>query len=36
MGNIYDPDTDSQYILMRVSAKDWDIYNKEKDEEEQE
>lgn len=26
MGNIYDPDTDCQYVLMRVSAKDWDEY----------
>lgn len=29
MGNIYDPDTDCQYVLMRVPAKDWDEYNKE-------
>lgn len=29
MGSIYDPDTDCQYILMRVSAKDWDDYVKE-------
>lgn len=29
MGNIYDPDTDCQYVLMRVPAKDWDDYEKE-------
>lgn len=33
MGNIYDADTDCQYILMRVSAKDWDNYKKELEEE---
>lgn len=31
MGNIYDPDTDCQYVLMRVPAKDWDNYQKELD-----
>jgi hypothetical protein len=34
LGNIYDPDLDCQYILMRVSAKDWDKYQKEQEEEE--
>lgn len=34
MGNIYDPDTDSHYILMRVSAEDWDNYQKEMEDEE--
>ncbi len=33
MGNIYDPDTDCQYILMKVKAKDWDNYKKETEEE---
>ena len=32
MGNIYDPDTDCQYVLMRVPAKDWDEYQKQKEE----
>lgn len=31
MGAIYDPDTDCQYVLMRVSAKNWDEYLKEVD-----
>jgi len=31
MGNIYDPDTDCQYVLLRVPAKDWDDYQKELD-----
>jgi hypothetical protein len=35
MGNIYDPDTDCQYVLMRVPAKDWDEYQKEMDEEDE-
>lgn len=34
MGNIYDPDTDCQYILMRCAASDWDEYLKELHEEE--
>lgn len=34
MGNIYDPDTDCQYVLMRVPAKDWEDYTLEKEEEE--
>jgi uncharacterized protein YuzE len=29
MGNIYDPDTDCQYVLMRVPAKEWDEYQQE-------
>jgi len=33
MGNIYDPDTDCQYVLMRVTAKNWDDYQKELQEE---
>lgn len=31
MGNIYDPDTDCQYILMRMTAKDWDDYQRKMD-----
>ena len=33
MGNIYDPDTDCQYVLLRISAKDWDEYQTELEEE---
>lgn len=32
MGNIYDPDTDCQYVLIRVSAKNWDRYQREMEE----
>jgi hypothetical protein len=32
LGSIYDPDTDSQYILLRVSSRDWDAYLRELDE----
>jgi len=35
MGNIYDPDTDCQYVLMRVPAKDWDDYEKESEAEDE-
>jgi len=31
MGHIYDPNTDSQYVLLRVSAKDWDDYERDLD-----
>ena len=31
MGNIYDPDTDCQYVLCRVPSKDWDDYIKQVD-----
>lgn len=33
MGNIYDPDTDCQFVLMRVSAVNWDCYLKDLEEE---
>lgn len=33
MGNIYDPDTDCQYVLLRVSAKEWDLWKQEEEEE---
>jgi len=33
LGNIYDPDTDCQYVLLRVHSKDWEDYEKELDEE---
>lgn len=33
MGHIYDPDTDCQYVLMRVSAENWDRYERELEEE---
>lgn len=36
MGNIYDPDTDCQYVLMRVPAKDWDDYEREMENETEE
>lgn len=29
IGAIYDPDTNCQYVLMRVSSKDWDKYQQE-------
>jgi uncharacterized protein YuzE len=29
MGNIYDPETDCQYVLLRVTAKDWDKHQQE-------
>lgn len=32
MGNIYDPDTDCQMVLMKVSAKDWDDFQRETEE----
>ncbi len=28
IGTTYDPDTDCQYVLMRVPAKDWEDYQK--------
>lgn len=34
LGNIYDPDIDCQLVIMKVSAKDWDDYLKEVEEEE--
>jgi hypothetical protein len=33
MGNIYDPDTDCQYVLLRVTAKDWDNYQRDLEDE---
>lgn len=33
MGNIYDPDTDTQMILMKVSPKDWEDYQNQLDDE---
>jgi hypothetical protein len=35
MGNIYDPDTDCQFVLCKVSAKEWDEYQKELEKEEE-
>ncbi len=34
MGNIYDPDTDCQYVLLRVTSKDWDNYQQDLEDEE--
>lgn len=36
MGNIYDPDTDAQYVLLRVPAESWDQYMQEVEESEDE
>ena len=33
MGNIYDPDTNCQYVLMRVPVKDWEEYQIEMEKE---
>ena len=29
MGNIYDPDTDCQFVLLKVTSKKWDDYQKD-------
>jgi len=29
MGAIYDPDTDCQFVIMRIPSKDWDNYQRE-------
>jgi len=29
LGNIYDPDTDCQYVLLRVTSKDWEEFQNE-------
>ena len=29
LGNIYDPDTDCQYLLLRVTSKNWDKFNQQ-------
>ena len=34
MGNVYGPDTDCQYVLLRVTAKEWDNHKKREMEEE--
>lgn len=34
LGNIYDPDTDCQYILLRCTAKEWEEHLKEEEENE--
>lgn len=34
MGNIYDPDTDCQYVLLRIRSKDWDKFIQEQEENE--
>lgn len=35
MGNIYDPETDCQYVLLRVTSKEWDKYQQELEDENQ-
>jgi len=33
MGSIYDPDTDCRYVLLRCTAKAWDEYERQMEDE---
>lgn len=33
MGNIYDPETDCHYILLKVKSEDWDRYKRAEEDE---
>lgn len=34
LGNVYDPETDCQYVMLKITAKDWDSYLRDRHKEE--